>query len=428
MTLFRGDALVTPPVLLTSTVLGVLGDCWRVASPIVYRSAVAGVGVVTVPAGFITDLASVPRLPLTYLLAGGTAHVAAVIHDWLYASKPVDRRTADAVFLEVMQVTGVPAWRAWLMYGAVRVAGWRAWAAGALVVGAMLACVAAPVEAASATPVLTPADVPVPYTLAGWPPDPGVTITSLGAPAVVRQGALLYLLAGATIACADRTGSGILLAVSSDNGVTWGFDRWVVLPVATFCTAEPADGDVVAVSDPWSWPGGASTWKFYYTTRLAGGCQGLGFRAINELNVPYGDSNLDILPDYDGCADGAAYDHAALATTGGGGRFWWSDAGSTWSHAITNRDDVRLELQGVPDVEPHALPGGVVEAYAAGAGHVIVRRVRPAGGSWSVPSAVTTLSGQAWDAAGHHAPVLGDGVLYFVGTDATGRGTIGVWR
>ena len=41
---------------------------WRLIAPLVYQSDVAGM-IFTVPTGFITDLASVPRVPIAYLLA-----------------------------------------------------------------------------------------------------------------------------------------------------------------------------------------------------------------------------------------------------------------------------------------------------------------------------------------------------------------------
>jgi hypothetical protein len=80
---------------------------------------------ITVPAGFETDFASVPRLPLVYLAAGGTARKAAVVHDFLYRQSGVPRADADAVFLEAMKVTGQPTWRATLMWAAVRSFGWK---------------------------------------------------------------------------------------------------------------------------------------------------------------------------------------------------------------------------------------------------------------------------------------------------------------
>lgn len=78
---------------------------------------------VIVLAGFKTDFASVPRLPLAYLLAGNTAHKSAVLHDWLY-TKGADRQFADQAFLAAMKAEGISGWRRWLMYSAVRAFGW----------------------------------------------------------------------------------------------------------------------------------------------------------------------------------------------------------------------------------------------------------------------------------------------------------------
>ncbi len=95
---------------------------WRLLSPLVYDSELLGF-ITTVPTGHETDLASVPRLPLIYLLAGDTAHEASVVHDYLYSTGDVQRATADAVFREAMAVVGEPAWRRWAMWAAVRAFG-----------------------------------------------------------------------------------------------------------------------------------------------------------------------------------------------------------------------------------------------------------------------------------------------------------------
>ena len=99
---------------------------WVLTQPLLYQSDVAGQGI-AVPAGFQTDLASVPRLPVVYLLAGGTSSEAAVVHDYLYSTKKVPRATADAVLREASAVTGVPAWRSWLMWAGVRAFGGSHW-------------------------------------------------------------------------------------------------------------------------------------------------------------------------------------------------------------------------------------------------------------------------------------------------------------
>lgn len=91
---------------------------WKLTAPLVYLSG--RIGEVEVPTGFITDFASVPRLPLAYMLTGDTAHASAVVHDYLVDIAPWD--LAAKVFKEAMAAEGVPWWRRWPMYWAVRLA------------------------------------------------------------------------------------------------------------------------------------------------------------------------------------------------------------------------------------------------------------------------------------------------------------------
>lgn len=100
---------------------------WQLLFDLIYQSDHLG-GLVTVPAGFVTDFASVPRIPVAYLLAGGEANEAAVVHDYLYHSHTVPRADADAVFREAMGVTGQPWWRRQLMWAGVRLFGGRPYA------------------------------------------------------------------------------------------------------------------------------------------------------------------------------------------------------------------------------------------------------------------------------------------------------------
>jgi hypothetical protein len=99
---------------------------WVLALPLRYRSDVAEC-IIEVPAGFKTDLASVPRWPLIYWLTGDTSTEAACVHDYLYSTHKVSRAMADAVLREASAVTGVPAWRRFLMWSAVRVFGASHW-------------------------------------------------------------------------------------------------------------------------------------------------------------------------------------------------------------------------------------------------------------------------------------------------------------
>ena len=84
--------------------------------------------IVTVPDGFLTDLASVPRLFWIVVppYSPDTA-AAAVLHDYLceWNGEMFSKIVADAVFYEALRVLGVPAWRAVMMYCAVRL--WHVW-------------------------------------------------------------------------------------------------------------------------------------------------------------------------------------------------------------------------------------------------------------------------------------------------------------
>lgn len=99
---------------------------WLLLAVLIYVSRLANRSF-EVPAGFITDLASVPRLPFVYLLTGGMGHAAAVLHDWLYTTHEVPRDVADAIFREALVHCGVSKWQAYLMWLGVRVGGASSW-------------------------------------------------------------------------------------------------------------------------------------------------------------------------------------------------------------------------------------------------------------------------------------------------------------
>lgn len=83
--------------------------------------------VIVVPAGFITDFASIPRVFWRILPPTDTYGKAAVIHDRLYDLGIKTREECDKIFLDAMEVLGVPAWKRYTMYWALRGFGWAAW-------------------------------------------------------------------------------------------------------------------------------------------------------------------------------------------------------------------------------------------------------------------------------------------------------------
>jgi len=103
------------------------GSHFKVLSPLVYCAKPGTF--YEVPAGTVTDFASVPRVLWNILPPFGKHSRAAVLHDWLYQAAPrrMTRGQADALFCDAMRACGV----GWLtrraMYAGVRVGGGVAW-------------------------------------------------------------------------------------------------------------------------------------------------------------------------------------------------------------------------------------------------------------------------------------------------------------
>lgn len=79
--------------------------------------------IITVPAGFRSDLNSTPRLPIIYELFGNLAVEEAYLHDYLYTSGRESRAVADAVLREACELGGMSWWRRWGMWLGVRMGG-----------------------------------------------------------------------------------------------------------------------------------------------------------------------------------------------------------------------------------------------------------------------------------------------------------------
>ena len=94
----------------------------KLLSPLVFEF-IPGCQPIEVPAGFVTDYASVPRFLWSIFPPHGAARLASVVHDYLYSLRECPRAIADAVFLVAMKTSGVVAWRRWAMYLAVRLFG-----------------------------------------------------------------------------------------------------------------------------------------------------------------------------------------------------------------------------------------------------------------------------------------------------------------
>ena len=98
---------------------------WRVNVDFTYAD---GQTAIVVPAGFETDFASIPQVFHSILSPTGAYGKAAVIHDFLYATKfGKDRKLCDAIFLRAMKALRVGWFKRTLIHGAVRRWGWIVW-------------------------------------------------------------------------------------------------------------------------------------------------------------------------------------------------------------------------------------------------------------------------------------------------------------
>lgn len=94
--------------------------------------ASTSLGIITMPAGFLTDGASVPRIFWPIFQPFGEYFPAAILHDFLYSKSstakfPYSRKQADDLFKEAMFNVGVGWLSRGIIHGSVRSFGWKSW-------------------------------------------------------------------------------------------------------------------------------------------------------------------------------------------------------------------------------------------------------------------------------------------------------------
>lgn len=110
-----------PPVLIPFADM----DYWYLGSALQWRQPNGKI--VSVPKGFTTDFASVPRAFWSWMPPTGRYGLPALVHDWHYWDQGVDRQAADQFFEDNLANAGVNAWWRWPMMRAVRWKGGRHW-------------------------------------------------------------------------------------------------------------------------------------------------------------------------------------------------------------------------------------------------------------------------------------------------------------
>jgi hypothetical protein len=119
---------------------------WALQRALTYRAGEARDELITMPAGFVTDLASIPRLVWSIFPPDGPWVKAAVVHDFLYYTqgtgiwgradrhrgvereKPYTRAEADRILHEAMLDLGTKPFSRFAIYAAVRIGGAYGWA------------------------------------------------------------------------------------------------------------------------------------------------------------------------------------------------------------------------------------------------------------------------------------------------------------
>lgn len=113
------DRFLTPLVLIPEGPK----TLWRVAQDFSFQSE--GAGLITVPAGFVCDLSSLPRI-VRPLSTPADFPRSGVLHDWAYTTQ-MPRRMADALYREALTCERASRVKRWARWAALRAFGWAAY-------------------------------------------------------------------------------------------------------------------------------------------------------------------------------------------------------------------------------------------------------------------------------------------------------------
>jgi hypothetical protein len=82
---------------------------------------------ILIPAGFLTDWASIPDFVKTLLFSNKCKYnIAAIVHDYLYKNKMFDRSKCDEIFYQINRnIVKVNWFQSYSMWCGVRAAGWK---------------------------------------------------------------------------------------------------------------------------------------------------------------------------------------------------------------------------------------------------------------------------------------------------------------
>lgn len=99
-------------------------DYWAVVSALTWESPTLHL---TIPVGFITDLASIPKVLRNTFDVEGRSRAPAILHDWLYCTQHTTRAFADSLLRQALVAYGESQATAWVYWAGVRLGGWLPW-------------------------------------------------------------------------------------------------------------------------------------------------------------------------------------------------------------------------------------------------------------------------------------------------------------
>lgn len=112
--------MFTTPLRLEATRPGY----WVLLADLIWHSDTERI---VVPAGFVTDLASIPRPLRGILQQNGVSRRPAVLHDHLYTTQSRPRAEADEIFRRALAAEGMGGPGRFAYWAGVRLGGWLAW-------------------------------------------------------------------------------------------------------------------------------------------------------------------------------------------------------------------------------------------------------------------------------------------------------------
>jgi hypothetical protein len=124
--LLAGACATTPPANRIVVQPFADGKHWMLTEPLAYKPSGSNVALV-VPAGFVTDFASLPRALCSLLPPAGKYLAAVIIHDFLYWDQSCDRQIADRMLATVLKDSEVNRVQGGLIQAGVRVVGIGGW-------------------------------------------------------------------------------------------------------------------------------------------------------------------------------------------------------------------------------------------------------------------------------------------------------------